>query len=386
MDGRFQTLGISKPSIKILLMTSTSELGSAADGKHWLQFAETGQCAPIETGLLKTSPEDIRNALLGRDFYGTKIIQKEEEGAFLDGVIGIDTAGPEFTCFTSTRDGNGVGMENFKRLARAVYSASRERRRGGWHGKLLIHTHVGEGAIAYAIDRPKQTASQKRNKPHASQFKKTKLAAEEASAIFQKLPDIGKDPDTSKQVREFQARKNIEILIQAVRELRSEITDVDDYVVFRFGHVTHATLQNARDMKDLKIEADINLESNIATRAYLTPANILPTRKLSEDEQFEYNDLAAKAFAQVDPAILLSGHSLKFMLEAGVRTMLGTDGAGEEHSDIAKEYELAKNLIEYWKGNDPDFQKLAPIDLSIKIIYQNGNAHLRDLKEDKKVD
>jgi len=380
-DGRFQSPGMPKPAIKIMLMTSTSELGLTADGLHWLQFGESGKCKETTEGLRKTSPEAIRNALLGRDYDGTKVIQADEESAFLDGVIGVDTAGPEITCFTSTKENSGIGMDNYKRLVRAVYSASRERRRAGWHGKLLVHTHVGEGAVAYSINNPQQTkgSSGKSKNSTNAQAKNVKSGMKQIFDIFQTIPE-----DSLKD--ESQASQNIKVLIQTVRELKQEIPNLYDFVVFRFGHVTHATLQDARDMRDLKIEADINLESNIATRAYSSQTIVLPVKLMSEDEQFEYNNLPKKVLNEADPAKVLVNHSLKFMLEAGVRTLLGTDGGGEEHSDIAREYELTRKLIDYWKANDPDFRSRVPSDMSINVIYQNGEAHLKDLKEDKKVD
>ena len=377
-NGKLKAHGWPTPVVKILLMTSTSELGATADGRHWMQFGETGTCNETTREPLVTDPEIIRNALLGRDKDGKRTITAEEERTYFDGVLGTDTAGPEITCFTSADEAGGSGMENFKRLVRAVYSASRERRGAGWHGKLLVHTHVGEGFVTFPPEPVQEV------QPKSKNVSKVAKTGKVTSDTFQMLAKVPKDEITNIPIHVSPARKNITILLKAVRELKSEIPDLDDFVILRFGHVTHADWHDAQEMKALKVEADINLESNLATRVYDSPAIVVPA-KLSEAEQFKYNDFPARAL-ETDPAKVLVNHSLKFMLEAGVRTLLGTDGGGEEHSDIAREYELTGKLIDYWKANDPDFRSRVPSGMSIKVIYQNGEAHLKDLKEDKKVD
>src|SRR5258708_34003119 len=268
--GKFKALGVSEPKIKSVIMTNTSDLGSVTrDGQDWIQYGSTGQCAPTKP-VLRIAPEDIRNGLLGRDSDGAEVIAPDEERAFFDEVVGIDTAGPEITCFTDATDNvnRGAGMDNYKRLVRAVYSASRERRGAGWHGKLLVHTHVGEGGIRYSYD---------------------------AGNLFSTFPGVQIDPATGVAVHIEQSRENVRRLLQAVRELKAEIKDLDDFVVFRFGHVTHAGKQEALAMKELGIEADINLVSNIATRAYSTQALAKPAPEpLTEKQQLQYNDMRAQ--------------------------------------------------------------------------------------------
>jgi hypothetical protein len=358
--GKFKALGVSEPKIKSLIMTNTSDLGSVTrDGPDWIQYGATGQCAPMKP-VLRIAPDDIRNGLLGRDSDGAAVIAPGEEHAFFDEVVGIDTAGPEFTCFSSANAeaNKGAGMDNYKRLVRAVYSASRERRGAGWHGKLLIHTHVGEGGVRYAYD----TAS---------------------GDFFSKFPGIQIDPATGVAVHIEQSKENIRRLLQAVRELKTETRDMDDFVIFRFGHVTHAGKQEAQAMKELSVEADINLESNIATRAYWTQALAKPAPEpLNEQQQLEYNDLVAKVLNSGHAAETLADHSLKYMLEAGVRTLLGSDGGGEEHSDIAREYQLVGELIAYWKAHDDEFKNAK--DVSVKTIDRNVEEHLKDMRADKK--
>jgi hypothetical protein len=344
-----------KPEIKVLLMTHTSELG-AVDGKKWMHYAtESGACerAELKQELL-TSPATIQNALLGNDDAGKSLLNANERTAFLNTVIGIDTAGPEITCFTKE------GMERFKEWARAVYKAALERRKLGWHGKLLVHTHVGEGGTIYQI-----TALPK---PPGDLFKSFPVV------LFNK----NKNP-----VYVDEGRRNIDLLIEAVRNLQSDIPGIQDYVVFRFGHVTQAQEKEAQDMKSLHIEADINLDSNLATGAYYVPPPSfkLKGEELKEEEQFDYNDWPDVLRRTGKIEEVLAHHSLKLMLKAGVRTLLGTDGSGVEHSDIAWEYKLTENLIAHWRYNDPAF----PPDISIKTIQANVEEHLRDMKEDKRI-
>jgi hypothetical protein len=69
------------------------------------------------------------------------------------------------------------------------------------------------------------------------------------------------------------------------------------------------------------------------------------------------------------------------MLKAGVRTLMGSDGGGEEHSAIATEYKLAEQLINYWKAHDDQF----PRGLTVDVLYKNVEDHLRDMREDKRI-
>jgi hypothetical protein len=189
------------------------------------------------------------------------------------------------------------------------------------------------------------------------------------------------DASTQKPVHVEQSARNIKLLLAAVQELKSEISDLDDYVVFRFGHVTNADMDDALAMKRLGIEADINLESNVSTGAYYLPALRPPDNSLTpEHQQFEYNDLPARVRASGRAEELLSTHAFKYMLKAGVRTLMGSDGGAEEHSAIATEYKMAEKLINYWKAHDDQF----PHGLTVDVLYQNVEDHLRNMREDKK--
>jgi len=356
------------PEVKVLLMTHTSELGEidAAGTRRWMEYGSTGECAQSSSsapGVNATLPKTIEMALLGQDDGGKPIVGPEEKPAYLDHVIGVDTAAPEITCFTGSdaKDIPGEGMKNYENLVDAVYRAAKERRHQGWHGKLLVHTHVGEGGASYQWGRIPP--------------------GEKARDLFSVFPGIQKNKVTRQPAHIEQANKNIKTLLRAVERIKQKDSGIDDYVVFRFGHVTQADLDDARQMKRLNVEADINLESNISTRAYYTEA--LATagpQLLKEQEQFEYNNLPGKVLSTGHAAEVLSGHSLKFMLQAGVRTLLGSDGGGEEHSDIGREYKLASELIDYWKSQAATF----PPEVSADIFRKNADEHVTDMREDKK--
>jgi hypothetical protein len=348
--------GKPTPEIKVLLMTHTSELGATPDGKNWMQYGETGKCEPVsgkKTKPLGTTPDTLKYALIGKRPDGTEMVRPEERAAFLNEVIGIDTAAPEITCFTP------AGMKRFKQLATSVYQAARQRRSDGWHGKLLIHTHVGEGSPTYRI---------------------AQIPKEGPKEIFKSFPEIWQDKTPATPVHIRQAAENIKLLIQAVKELHALYADLDDYLVFRFGHVTNADLADATEMKSLNIEADINLESNIATGAYYLPQPPASEIPCSGTGAFDCNNFPGKVLHSGHAAQILANHALKYMLQARVRTLLGTDGGGVEHSDIAQEYDLAQDLISRWASTDPAF----PRDVSLETLFKNVEDHMKDMKEDKR--
>lgn len=371
--------------VKVLLMTHTSELGEAPAGTpdgatSWMQYNSDpdGACKlmpdPKVKGKfappLKTDPKIITNALLGQDDMGNDILEPGESPSFFEHVIGIDTAGPEITCFTApgALDSPGLGMQNYTALVQAVYDAAIARRAKGWHGKLLVHTHVGEGGAVYQWNS---------SNPRPG-------AATDPLLPFESFPPIKLNSE-GVPVHVIQARKNIQMLLNAVDKIKSDGThfkDVDNYLVFRFGHVTQANDDNAKEMKRLGIEADINLESNIATRAYYTARLAKPVAEpLNEAMQLEFDDLPGEVLRSGHAAEILSGHSLQFMLKEGVRTLLGSDGGGEEHSDIGREYKLGADLINYWKSQGIMF----PAGVTGDIFRKNAEEHLRDLGSDTKL-
>ncbi len=390
------------PEIKVLLMTHTSELGQCAEcappqsgGLPWRESSRTGsgQCQRAETGLRSTPPDQIERALVGEFPKGDLVPMNRV--AFFRTVIGVDTAGPETTCFTGPpSEPSGVGMQNYKKIVDAVYAAAKWRRmhpmvdengaNSEWHGKLLVHTHVGEGGVVYqwgdVCASPARAVDQPTN-PFCTCA--SSRQSDQPRSTFATFPAVPYDETTRHFVHVVQARRNVKTLLDAVDRIKQATPDIDDYVVFRFGHVTHADAHDAREMKRLRIEADINLESNIATRAYLTQELACPNGALdTASKQFLYNNLPGSVLASGQATRILSGHSLRYMLEAGVRTLLGSDGGGTEHSDIGRSYYFAAQLIEHWKAEGIVF----PPGTDADIFHRNAAAHVAEMQRDRRLD
>jgi hypothetical protein len=357
-------MGRPMPDIKIVLMTHTSELATLSGGTQYSEWSKQGTCEPVDLpSYLKTPPQVVQGALLGKGDDGTTdIVPAAQLPAYEDAVVGIDTAGPETTCFT------GDGMAYYQKLIEAVYNASKTRRANGWHGKLLVHTHVGEGAaIDYAPSPP----------PLPWTFVNT----------FATLPSVRSDPS--------QAHANIGTILAAIKTFEQTHPDVRDYVVFRLAHDTWASDDEAQAMYDEGVEADVNLESNVATGAY--PLARMPLGEatiLTEDidpvvanpeTNLGLNDVLSAILRdpsnQAQVGAILGSASLKFLLERHVRCLLGTDAAGVEHSDIVKEYVMASSLIGYWNATDPDFHSLgAGVDET--TLFDNVRWHLKSMSTD----
>ena len=358
-------MGKPIPTIRILLMTHTSELGQNSDGKEYASFEATGQCKDARlAATLKTTPEIIENALLGQDAAGDPVVPTTRINEYFSTVVGIDTAGPETTCFTAS------GMNYYTRLVEAVYTAAKKRRGLGWQGKLLVHTHVGEGSTVY----------------YGKQFPVKPWTFKE---VFGRLPDESGNEVTNANV----AHKNISTLLAAIANIERAHQDIHDYVVFRLGHVTWADQAQAEAMADAQVEADVNLDSNIATNAY--PLSYMPNRNqikvrlsriLSDPvTNLEVNDFPH--FLIPDPqdvntvGEVLGNASLKYLLLARVRVLLGSDGSGVEHASMSREYALAASLIKYWDGHAADFRERTG-DISEHYFFDNVNWHLKNMSTD----
>jgi hypothetical protein len=350
------------PRVRIILMTHTDQLGENAAGNDYRTFEHTGEChwVPL-SATLKLSPERMYRALLGENRRGKRIVSAAEREAFFDTLAGIDTAAPEMTCFSA------AGMAYYERLVDAVYRAAKFRRKLGWDGKLLVHTHVGEGFTAYYAEQPSA-------KPWTF------------DSVFARVPALDGNVVTNAAA----PHDNITMLLNAVARVRQAHPSLDRYVVIRFGHVTHTTLAQARRMAKLEIEADVNLDSNLATGAWSfadMPNEAAINGRVADAAadprtNFELNDLPS--FLIPDPndakqvAAVLGTYPLKYLLMAHVRVMLGTDGAGVEHSSMPREYALATSLIRYWKAHDPAFRAQAG-SVSEQIFFDNASRHLADM-------
>lgn len=346
------------PAIKIVLMTHTAQLGALLHGSQYREWSKTGACAPTALpAALATAPKSIYDALMGWD-AGKPVVPSTDAARYFDDVVGIDTAAPETTCFTDE------GMAYYEKLAGAVYRASKDRRLAGWRGKLLVHTHVGEGAIVDYAPAPPA-------KPWL--FGNT----------FALLP--------ASWTNAAQAEANITMLLAAIRRFQREHPDANRYVIFRLAHATWATPAQAQEMHDAGVEADVNLESNVATGAYPISRMPLGTTLLADRivplaqswaTNFELNDLLGSLVSDpADPSqvgAVLGNAALKYLLEAHVRCLLGTDADGVEHSDIVREYQYAGALIAYWKRTDPVF-RVRLGDAGATVLFDNVRKHLADM-------
>ncbi|HVA33773.1 MAG TPA: hypothetical protein VNG31_06460 [Candidatus Baltobacteraceae bacterium] len=361
--GALHRMRKAMPTIAFVLMTHTAQLATSDGGKSYTEWSKTGRCASVALpAALETTPSTIYHALLAQDDSGAAVVPQSKRSLFFATVVGIDTAGPETTCFTPE------GMQYYGQLIDAVYRAAKQRRQDGWHGKLLVHTHVGEGAVVdYAPSPP----------PRPWTFAST----------FSALPHSLSNSDA--------ARANISMLLGAVATFERIHPDVHDYVLFRFAHDTWADPMQAQAMHDEQVEADVNLESNVATGAY--PLRRMPLGLplimrywvdptiANEDRNLRFNDELTALVS--DPANVrqvggvLGDASLKYLLEHRVRCILGTDADGVEHSDIVKEYAYAASLIEYWNRTDPQFRSLAS-GVSEQTLFENARWHLHDMTVD----
>ena len=75
---------------------------------------------------------------------------------------------------------------------------------------------------------------------------------------------------------------------------------------------------------------------------------------------------------------ILGNASLKYLLEAHVRCLLGTDADGVEHSDIVKEYQYAASLIAYWNQTDPSFRERSG-NAGSQTLFDNVRWHLSNM-------
>jgi hypothetical protein len=109
------------PTIKIVLMTHTAQLGALPGATTYSEWSKTGACEPVALPrALVTTPKMVYDALMGWN-AGTAVVPAAQAIEYFNEVVGIDTAAPETTCFTST------GMEYYEQLVGAVYRAAKAR-------------------------------------------------------------------------------------------------------------------------------------------------------------------------------------------------------------------------------------------------------------------
>jgi hypothetical protein len=127
---------------------------------------------------------------------------------------------------------------------------------------------------------------------------------------------------------------NIQVFIDALRAAKypGEFPNV----IVRFGHVTHVTKEQAENMAELGIRADVNLGSNLRTGSLTFIEDLADAKR----RRAVFGDWNKDWASLVD-----RGHGLQQLLKAGVKAALGSDGQGVEITSIETEYHLAEEYL-----------------------------------------
>ncbi len=330
---KLQEKGLPIPRLYWLLMTHTSELARQNKYSDELVYDyRYGKCSFMPK-VLTTNPE--------RDLY--KILAENKE------ILGTDTAGVESTCFTDE------GMKSLKDLISTVYKVALLRRKNDAQApKMVVRIHVGEGAPIVI-----------------NEVAKTR---EEACLSLRQLPAIKMSPD-GKALHLVEGRKNISKLLALIKNIKKELKNIDTLIIFRFGHVTSISQAQVKLLKQLNIEADVNLSSNIATGSW--PLSDPVRKKIFMAHRIPTHVLAfiLEGNSQKAPE-LFAHHPLKWLLYNNVLTILGSDGAGVEHSGMDQEYQMAQALIQYWNKTDKNFREK---HISIEQLINNQTKHIKNV-------
>lgn len=349
LKDRLTKLGLNIPNIKWLLATDTRALGKISDTARISYIS--GRCSIInEEPVIQDKDEQI-DPLVG--IYNILIK--------FNNVVGVDVAGPEHTCFVD------YGMNEFKKLAKTTYRASVERRKNNKEaGKLIVRAHVGEGApledatpiVTLKADERKKSCEAIKHFPVIKRFYDRK------QNIF---------------IHRYEAQKNIDYMIQAISELKTENPDIDNHIVFRLGHLTHVTDAQAKLMKSLGINADVNLSSNIASQAWPVKPALIKKYLINKNiEPINVKSLLVALIANgATYEEIFDGHGVKNLLANKVPTTLGTDGGGVEHApSLRREYIIADDLINAWNKSDPEFKKQG---ITLDFIFQSQQEHFKQM-------
>ena len=269
-------------------------------------------------------------------------------------VRGVDILAPEKTCIGTK------GKQNLEALAATLYESAKDNRR-----RLVLHVHIGEGYPLFSEDR---------------------LAHAKSAAAAQ--CDLNLEPLTplldsrGVPLHYGSARENVREVIAAIEEFRRRgPSDFDEWVKIRFGHVTHIDDATAKRIAGAKVEVDVDLTSNLVTGALTT---VLPgNRSMSSCTTSAYRRALEEA---------MESHSLTTLLDADVRVVLGTDGAGVEHSSFLYEYKWVavvtdRHVARRQGKSDPDpgagLQNPAEVNAVLADIQRYSNEHVCWMREDE---
>lgn len=152
-------------------------------------------------------------------------------------------------------------------------------------------------------------------------------------------------------------RQNIDALLQMVRHVHETLDGegFNDYIRIQFGHVTHTTVAQARVMKDLRVMADADLSSNLATGALHWAGEASSALFTSFGDQNTYAHTGRQAIMAPDSGVaeVFQRHGLLKLLLAGISVTLGTDSIGVEHSGFQQDYHVADAVIQKYLTEGP---------------------------------
>jgi len=234
---------------------------------------------------------------------------------------------------------------------------SKYRRSQGWNGRMVVHTHCGEGFAIYYNTTP---------------------ASNTFENVFGSFPVYSTPPNA--RTNPYAPRENIKLVVEAIQEVKNNISDIDCYIIFRLGHVTHIDPETAFLMGSLGIEADVNLDSNLVTGALPISIDItdLLANVLSDPiENFKLNNFTAVLIPDPTDVTRVSdvfkNSSLLTLLTSGVKViMLGTDATGTEEDPLTREVVLLNSLLSYYNNTIPEFYQLG---ITYASVLQEATKH-----------
>ena len=219
---------------------------------------------------------------------------------------GIDIAGSEHFAF------DAKGRERFTYLFDQVAAAGRARGE-----PIVLRPHVGEGANDVVPGEPF-------GRDHSRQVTE----------------------DGQELTHYRRARENIEAWLQVLERIAARPENLGyggrlpPEVIVRFGHVTHATPDQAERMVRLGVIAEVNLTSNAQTGA-IARNKPLPgehDRGRLQGEPVSYED-------DQDSSITFDDHSLGTLVFSNADIVLSTDAHSVMNTALGKEYQRASITI-----------------------------------------
>ncbi|MBT3223181.1 MAG: hypothetical protein HN348_29255, partial [Proteobacteria bacterium] len=242
--------------------------------------------------------EKMRADLLGRKPGQGAAPFDENKDFGRDVNLGMDVCGREGKPFTEE------GMKNLEVMFEVVKALAKEQ-----GGKMVYRPHVGEG---YSETEKARHEGSKPARGDDNYIDRPAKKGDPAS-------DIG--------------RHNLAHVLDRIQKLADSGAYVPGGdVIIRLGHVTQCTPEQARQMKDLKIIAEVNLTSNLVTG--VTPHDPDNPTESRKDR--------------------LQNHPLLELMAEGVDVALSTDAHSVMNTTLTKEYRKAENMIKAFTRKDSE--------------------------------